>query len=97
MDTIDRIRSLREDSDTNQSDIAKLLNIGQKTYSDYETRKIRIPLESVIILAKYYNVDMNYICGISDVKKPFPNKWKAAFRLLFNCFLLYWSNRKVLS
>ena len=74
MDTIDRIRSLREDSDTNQSDIAKILNIGQKTYSDYETRKIRKPLDSVIILAKYYNVDMNYICGISDIKKPFPSK-----------------------
>ena len=74
MDTIDRIRSLREDNDINQSDIAKILNVGQKTYSDYETRKIRIPLDSVIILAKYYNVDMNYICGISDVKKPFPNK-----------------------
>jgi len=74
MDTIDRIRSLREDNDINQSDIAKILNIGQKTYSDYETRKIRIPLDSVIILAKYYNVDMNYICGISDIKKPFPSK-----------------------
>ena len=74
MDTIDRIRSLREDNDINQSDIAKILNVGQKTYSDYETRKIRIPLDSVIILAKYYNVDMNYICGISDVKRPFPNK-----------------------
>lgn len=74
MDTIDRIRSLREDNDINQSDIAKILNVGQKTYSDYETRKIRIPLDSVIILAKYYNVDMNYICGISDIKKPFPNK-----------------------
>ncbi len=74
MDTIDRIRSLREDNDINQSEISKILNVGQKTYSDYETRKIRIPLDSVIILAKYYNVDMNYITGISDVKKPFPNK-----------------------
>ena len=74
MDTVDRIRSLREDNDINQLEIAKILNVGQKTYSDYETRKIRIPLDSVIILAKYYNVDMNYICGISDVKKPFPTK-----------------------
>lgn len=74
MDTIDRIKSLREDSDINQSEIAKILNVGQKTYSDYETRKIRIPLDSVIILAKYYNVDMNYITGISDIKKSFPNK-----------------------
>lgn len=73
MDTVDRIRSLREDNDINQLEIAKILNVGQKTYSDYETRKIRIPLDSVIILAKYYNVDMNYICGISEIKKPFPN------------------------
>ena len=70
MDTVDRIRNLRED---NQLEISKILNVGQKTYSDYETRKIRIPLDSVIILAKYYNVDMNYITGISDIKNPFPN------------------------
>lgn len=72
MDIADRIRALREDNDKNQTQIAKILNIGQKTYSDYETRKTRIPLDSVIILAKYYNVDMNYICGISDERKPYP-------------------------
>ena len=72
MDTADRIRALREDNDKNQSQIAKLLNVGQKTYSDYETRKTRIPLDSVIILAKYINVDMNYICGVSDERKEFP-------------------------
>ena len=54
MDVADRIRSLREDSDKNQTEIAKLLSVEQKTYSDYETRKIRIPLDSVIILAKYF-------------------------------------------
>ena len=74
MDVADRIRDLREDSDKNQSQIANILNIGQKTYSDYETRKIRIPLDSVIILAKYYDVDMNYICGITDIKNSFPKK-----------------------
>ena len=74
MDAIDRIRALREDNDMNQAAIAKLLNVGQKTYSDYELRKIRIPLDSVIILARFYNVDMNYICGLSDAKKPFPLK-----------------------
>lgn len=74
MDVIDRIRNLREDSDKTQSEIAELLNVGQKTYSDYETRKIRIPLDSVIILAKYYNVDMNYICGITKTRVAFPKK-----------------------
>ncbi len=74
MDIAERLRSLREDSDKTQSQIAEILNVGQKTYSDYETRKIRIPLESVIILAKYYNVDMNYICGLTKESTPFPQK-----------------------
>ncbi len=74
MDVIERVRSLREDNDKSQAEIASLIHVGQKTYSDYETRKTRIPVDSLIILAKYYNVDMNYICGITDEKKPFPVK-----------------------
>ena len=70
----ERIRALREDNDLKQYQIAELLHIGQKTYSDYELGRTRIPLESVIILAEYYNVDMNYICGVSDTKNEFPKR-----------------------
>ena len=69
----ERIRSLREDRDLTQSSIAALLHIGQKTYSDYELGKTRIPLDSMIVLAKFYNVSMDYICGVSDVQSPFPH------------------------
>ena len=72
MDAIERIRELREDRDITQARIAEILNVGQKTYSDYETRKTRIPLESVIILAKFYDVDMNYICGITNDMNKYP-------------------------
>lgn len=68
----ERIRALREDCDKTQSEIAAMLNIGQKTYSDYELGKTRIPVDGLIVLAKFYNVSMDYICGVSDVKKPFP-------------------------
>lgn len=74
MNCAERIRGLREDRDKTQSDIAGLLNIGQRTYCDYELGKTRIPVESLIKLAKFYNVDMNYICAITDVKNPFPKK-----------------------
>ena len=67
----DRIRALREDSDKTQIQIAQLLKVGQKTYSDYELGKTRIPVDSLIILAKLYNVSMDYICGVSDIRKPF--------------------------
>lgn len=74
MNYAERIRGLREDSDKTQQEIASLINVGQRTYCDYELGKTRIPVDSLIILAKYYNVDMNYICGVSDQKKAFPKE-----------------------
>jgi len=67
-----RIRALREDNDYTQKQIAEILNIGQRTYADYELGKTRIPLDSIIKLAKFYNVDMNYICGINNSKENYP-------------------------
>lgn len=72
MNCIERIRALREDSDMTQTQVAKLLKVGQKTYSDYELGKTRIPVDSLILLARLYNVNMDYICGVSDVRKTFP-------------------------
>ncbi len=72
MDYLTIIRNLREDNDYTQEYVAKILNVGQRTYADYELGKTRIPLDSIIKLAKLYNVDMNYICGISGKKKEFP-------------------------
>ncbi len=69
-----RIRALREDHDYTQTQIAEILHIGQRTYADYELGKTRIPVDSLIALARFYDVDMNYISGISDIKKPFPEK-----------------------
>ena len=76
MDYKERIRALREDNDYTQSRIAGLLNIGQNTYADYELGKTRIPLDSMIKLAKLYNVDMNYICDLTDCKNIFPANTK---------------------
>lgn len=67
-----RIRGLREDHDKSQTEIAKIINVGQRTYADYELGKTRIPVDSLIKLARYYDVDMNYITGVSNNKKHFP-------------------------
>ncbi len=70
----EKIREIREDRGLSQQEVADFLHIGQRTYSDYETGKTRIPVESVIALARYYNVDLNYLTGISQEKNPFPEK-----------------------
>lgn len=68
------IRSLREDHDLNQTQVANIIHVAQTTYSDYEKGKVRMPVECIIALAEFYNVDMNYITGVSTAKHPFPHK-----------------------
>lgn len=74
MNYAETIRALREDMDRTQSDIARLLQVGQRTNCDYELGKTRIPVDSLMILAKEYNVSMDFICGVSDEKREFPKK-----------------------
>ncbi len=70
----ERIRALREDSDYTQQNIADLLHIGQRTYSDYESGKTRIPIDSILILARFYDVSVDYITGASNIKNEYPKK-----------------------
>lgn len=70
----ERIRALREDADYTQQNIADILHIGQRTYSDYESGKTRIPIDSILILAKFYNVSLDYITGASNIKTEYPKK-----------------------
>lgn len=74
MKCAERIRALREDHDLTQHYIATILHVAQTTYSDYEKGKVRIPLECLIKLAKLYDVNLDYIAGISDEKNPFPKR-----------------------
>lgn len=74
MKYLKRIRALREDNDYNQTMVANAIHVAQTTYSDYENGRVRIPLECMVDLAKLYDVDMNYIMGVSDIKNKFLKK-----------------------
>ena len=70
----ERIREIREERSLTQQKVADLLIVGQRTYADYESGKTRIPVDSLLILAKYYNVSMDYITGASNARNPYPVK-----------------------
>lgn len=70
----ERIKEIREDHLYTQQKVADLLNVGQRTYCDYESGKTRIPIDSMIKLARHYDVSMDYITGVSNQKEPFPKK-----------------------
>ena len=64
-----RIRDLREDGDLTQKAIAQVLNITTQQYSLYERGDREIPFHHAITLAKYYNVSLDYIAGLTNNKK----------------------------
>lgn len=58
-----RLRDLREDRDMTQAQVASLLGIDQRVYSNYETGKREIPLRHLTVLADYYHVTVDYLLG----------------------------------
>ncbi|MBR9648692.1 helix-turn-helix domain-containing protein [Clostridium tyrobutyricum] len=63
-----RIKSLREEKSISQLELAKILNIGNTTLSQYESDK-RIPSDIVKKkIADYFNVSIDYLLGRTDSK-----------------------------
>ncbi len=61
-----RLRDLREDHDLAQKEIAEILGIDQRVYSNYETGKREIPTHLLIKLADYYQTSTDYLLGRVD-------------------------------
>lgn len=71
---LENLRGLREDNDLNQAQMAKLLQVHQTTYSDYELGNVNIPVEALMKLSLYFNTSVDYILGLTDVREPYPRK-----------------------
>ena len=66
-----RLRDLREDRDLVQKEVAAILGIDQRVYSNYETGKRERPTRFVVKLAKFYNTSADYILGMTNNIKPY--------------------------
>lgn len=66
-----RIRDCREDKDLRQKDIAIIINDTQQHYQQYEAGKVEIPLHILIVLAKYYNVSLDYLAGLTNDQRKY--------------------------
>ena len=65
----ERLFFLREEKDLTQEDIGKMLNVSRTAISQWETSKEIIPLEQLNAYANYFNVSLDYIVQISNVKE----------------------------
>lgn len=61
-----RLTDLRQDHDLTQQDVADILHCKREVYRRYEKGIREIPVSYAIILAKYYQVSLDYLLGLSN-------------------------------
>ncbi len=66
------LKSLREDRDMTQTELAKIFNLTQRQISNYEVGRNEPAYDILIKYAKYFNVSIDYILGIkNDERKTY--------------------------
>ena len=61
-----RLKDIREDSDINQEQMAKILGVPRSTYSMWELGISIIPLKTLCNYADYFNVSLDYALGLTN-------------------------------
>lgn len=67
-----RLKELRELNELFQKDLCDYLSITQAQYSRIECGKHELSYDGLIKLSNFYETSIDYIMGLTDVKKPYP-------------------------
>ena len=69
---MNKLKILRKEKNISQKEIAQMLKISQNGYSQYETETRIIPITLLKKLANYFNVSLDYILGLTNIKDKYP-------------------------
>lgn len=64
----ERLKELRISKKLTQGELAKLTNLGRSAVGMYESGKREPNFETLEVFADFFNVDMNYLLGKSNIK-----------------------------
>lgn len=62
----DRLKFLRDRTNTKEKDIKAILEIGKSLYSEYENEIKIMPIKHLNMICKYFNVSFDYLFGFTD-------------------------------
>ena len=65
----ERLKQLREEQDLSKRELAVKLGIPPSTYYDYENGKTQPDLSKIIKIAEFFDVNSDYLLGLSDSRK----------------------------
>ena len=72
MDFFERLLQIRTNKKLLQKDISAAINISVRQYQRYEKNEQEPTLSVLIALAKYFNVSLDYLAGLSDTQTRQP-------------------------
>ena len=64
-----KMKEIRQNKEDTQDKIAKILGVSRSTYAGWENGIDNIPLLKLNDFCNYYKVSLDYICGLTNVKK----------------------------
>ena len=70
MEYFERLKQIREDHDLTQSDVAQLLKTTRQQVSKWETGTQMMGVDKFIILARHYNISLDWLLGLTDSPRP---------------------------
>ena len=65
-EVVKRIKKLREVNNESQEELAKAVNTTKYTIANIEQGKTNLALETAMLIARHYNVSIDYICGMGN-------------------------------
>ena len=63
-----RLKLIRNNSEKTQKEIAEILGVSRSTYAGWENGIDSMPLIKVIGFCNFFNINMDYLCGITNCK-----------------------------
>ena len=66
-----RLSELRTDHDLTQKAVSEICNVSDASVGHWEKGVREISIDCLIKLAKFYNVSVDYILGLTDNKQKF--------------------------
>lgn len=77
-----RLKNLRLQRGKTQQDLADVLNISRSAYALYEAGRRQLGYESLLELANFYGVSLDYLFGRTEVREPLDTFTQEERRLL---------------
>lgn len=71
---MNRIKELRTERGITQADLAKILKISDRAVGYYENGDREPDYSTLLKIADYFDVSIDYLLGASDIKKPNESK-----------------------